>query len=456
MNLKLSMLIGGDFVLALLSLLAALVMRYGYPLPDQELYHVSYLQGGVYVLVLILSSYIFERYDLHRIRNRKELFVHTLFQVSCAFILLSIIYFIVPQVIIGRGVLAIALVLFTIFQVLWHILFIIGYDHPSLTERILVVGTGSLAQKIGDLICSSKSTFNYELAGYVTCDYDSEQSAVPDDTIVGNATSLMDLALDHKANKIVIALTEKRGIFPLRDTLRCKLNGLEIYDTPALFEQLTGKLMLEYITPSWLIFSAGFRRTALLSAAKRMCDIILALLGLLLSLPLFPIIALLVKLDSPGPIFFKQIRVGNWEKKFLLYKFRTMPQDAEKGGAIWAQADDPRVGRIGGFLRKYRLDEIPQLYNVLRGEMSFIGPRPERPEFVEKLKEIVPYYSKRHFVKPGLTGWAQIRYPYGASVEDALEKLRYDLFYIKNMSLRLESIIILETVKVVLFGRGGR
>lgn len=456
MNFKLSMLIGGDLLLALLSLIAALVMRYGYPLPEPEMYRVSYLQGSVYVLVLLFSSYIFERYDLQRIRNRKELFLHTLCQVCGAFILLSIIYFILPETLIGRGVLAIALILFTFFQVAWHIIFILGYDHPSMTERILVVGTGSLAQKIGDLIGSSKSVFNYELAGYVTCDYDSEQASVPCETIVGNATCLMDLALDHKANKIVIALTEKRGIFPLRDTLRCKLNGLEIYDTPAFFEQLTGKLMLECITPSWLIFSAGFKRTALLSVAKRMADITLASIGLLLALPLFPVIALLVKLDSPGPIFFKQIRVGNWEKKFLLYKFRTMPQDAEKGGAVWAQRDDPRVGRIGGFLRKYRLDEIPQLYNVLRGEMSFIGPRPERPEFVEKLKEIVPYYSKRHFVKPGVTGWAQIRYPYGASVEDALEKLRYDLFYIKNMSLRLESLIILETVKVVLFGRGGR
>lgn len=456
MNFKLSMLIGGDLLLAILSLLAGLVLRYGYPLQDPGMYRVSYLQGGVYVVVLLLSSYIFERYDLQRIRNRKELFLHTLFQVCGAFILLSIVYFIIPESLIGRGVLALALVLFVIFQILWHILFILGHDHPSLTERILVVGTGTLAKKIGELICSSKVTFNYELAGYVTCDYDSEQSTVPDETIVGNATRLMDLALDHKVNKIVIALTEKRGIFPLRDALRCKLNGLEIYDTPAFFEQLTGKLMLEYITPSWLIFSSGFKRTILLSAAKRMGDIALASVGLIFAIPLFPVIALLVKLDSPGPIFFKQVRVGNWEKKFLLYKFRTMPQDAEKGGAVWAQRDDPRVRRIGGFLRKYRLDEIPQLYNVLLGEMSFIGPRPERPEFVEKLKEIVPYYSKRHFVKPGVTGWAQIRYPYGSSVEDALEKLRYDLFYIKNMSLRLESLIILETVKVVLFGRGGR
>jgi sugar transferase (PEP-CTERM system associated) len=235
------------------------------------------------------------------------------------------------------------------------------------------------------------------------------------------------------------------------------LNGIQIMDAPSFFEIAQGKLMLESITPSWFIFSDGFNRTTIFSIYKRAVDIILSCIGLLITLPFFPLIALLIKLDSPGPVFFSQERVGNREKRFALYKFRTMGQDAEKGsGAVWAEKHDPRVTKLGRFFRGSRIDEIPQLINVLKGDMSFIGPRPERPEFVEKLKLVIPYYSKRHFIKPGLTGWAQVRYPYGSSVEDAFEKLRYDLFYIKNIGPFLDTLRFFETIKVVLFGLGGR
>jgi sugar transferase (PEP-CTERM system associated) len=228
-------------------------------------------------------------------------------------------------------------------------------------------------------------------------------------------------------------------------------------DAPSFYEKMTGKLLLENITPSWFIFSDGFRITAHVRLVKRVSDVLFSLAGLILVLPFIPIIALAIRLDSPGPVFFRQIRVGEREKNFLLYKFRTMRQDAEKGsGAVWAQERDPRITRLGNFLRKSRIDEIPQLFNVLMGDMSLVGPRPERPEFIEKLKEVIPYYSERHFVKPGVTGWAQVRYPYGASIEDALEKLRYDLYYIKNLTISFDLMIILETVKVVLFRRGGR
>jgi sugar transferase (PEP-CTERM system associated) len=235
------------------------------------------------------------------------------------------------------------------------------------------------------------------------------------------------------------------------------MNGIEVIDAPTFYEQLTGKLLIENITPSWFIFSEGFRITPLLIVSKRVCDILFSVMGLFLTLPLIPVIMLIIKADSPGPVFLRQVRVGEKEKKFVLYKFRTMCHDAEtKTGAVWAQKDDPRVTRVGMFLRVSRLDEIPQLYNVLRGDMGFIGPRPERPEFVEKLKDIIPFYSNRHFVKPGITGWAQVKYPYGASVEDSIEKLRYDLYYIKNLSIILDMVIVLETIKVVLFRRGGR
>jgi sugar transferase (PEP-CTERM system associated) len=268
---------------------------------------------------------------------------------------------------------------------------------------------------------------------------------------------LLATARREKADIIVVALSERRGVLPLQDMMQCKLNGIEVLDAPTFYEIVQGKLVLEQMTPSWIIFSAGFRRTALVNVYKRCIDILLSIVGLLLSAPLFPFIALAIKLETPGPIFFTQIRVGSGEKPFLLYKFRSMGRDAEqKSGAVWAAKNDARVTRVGRFLRNSRIDEIPQLYNVLKGEMSFIGPRPERPEFVEMLKKDIYYYSKRHTIKPGLTGWAQVRYPYGATAEDAVEKLRYDLYYIKNLSMLLDSQIIFETVKVVLFGRGGR
>jgi exopolysaccharide biosynthesis polyprenyl glycosylphosphotransferase len=220
---------------------------------------------------------------------------------------------------------------------------------------------------------------------------------------------------------------------------------------------MTGKLLLEHINPSWLIFSHGFRITSLSRLAKRVMDFCIALSGLVLSLPLMIIIAVLIKLDSPGPVLFRQKRVGEADTIFTLLKFRTMRTDAENAtGAVWAQKNDPRVTRIGKFLRKSRMDEIPQLLNVLKGDMSLVGPRPERPEFTIELKGIIPYYSERHYVKPGVTGWAQVRYPYGASVADALEKLRYDMYYIKNWSLVFDLVIVFETVKVVLLGRGSR
>jgi exopolysaccharide biosynthesis polyprenyl glycosylphosphotransferase len=220
---------------------------------------------------------------------------------------------------------------------------------------------------------------------------------------------------------------------------------------------MTGKLLLEHINPSWLIFSHGFRITNVSRLTKRVMDFSIALAGLFLALPILALVSLLIKLDSPGPVLFRQKRVGESDRIFTLLKFRTMRQDAENStGAVWAQKNDPRVTRIGGFLRKSRIDEIPQLFNVLKGDMSLLGPRPERPEFMTELKGIIPYYSERHYVKPGVTGWAQVRYPYGASVADALEKLRYDMYYIKNWSLVFDLVIVFETIKVVLLGRGSR
>jgi sugar transferase (PEP-CTERM system associated) len=453
-----------DAVLAALSLFAAAAMRFGYTDVTQKLFELSTIYTiSVFVVLVLFSSHLMEVYEFARNTKKREILINILFGAVTSFSLLSVVYYLYPEVILGRGVLAISLLIFSLSQFCWHALYLVGSNHPRFLQRVLVLGTGGVAAQVGEMISSGRSSFT--LVGYTTCDNNGSDGsraqnnivAVPHDLIIGDCSDLLTTAQRVRADMIVVALSERRGLFPLRDVLRCKLNSIQIVDAPNLYEQIQGKLMLESITPSWFIFSQGFRRTSLFSFCKRTIDILLSTSGLLMTLPFFPIIALAIKLDSKGPVLFSQLRVGNKEKQFLLYKFRSMRQDAEQGsGAVWAEKNDPRVTSLGKFLRNSRVDEIPQLINVLKGDMSFVGPRPERPEFVEKLKQVIPYYSKRHFIQPGLTGWAQVRYPYGASVEDAVEKLRYDLYYIKNISPFLDTLIFFETIKVVLFGRGVR
>ncbi len=457
-------LIAIDAVLGAASLFTAAVIRLGYSATNDMLFEISTIYTTfVFVVVLLFSSHLMEVYELTRNTRKREVFVNILFGAAASFSLLSVVYYMYPDIVLGRGVLAISLLIFILLQFCWHAIYLIGKNYPRFLQRVLVLGTGELAAQIGEMISSSRSSFL--LLGYASCGKrepldesgTSPSEYVPTNSIVGECDELLSIAMKYRADLIVVALSERRGMFPLRDVLRCKLNSIQIVDAPSIYEKILGKLMLESITPGWFIFSHGFRRTVLFNFCKRSVDVLLSLCGLFLMLPFFPILAIAIKLDSNGPVFFRQMRVGNKEKQFILYKFRSMRQDAEQvTGAVWAEKNDQRVTRLGKFLRNSRIDEIPQLINVLKNDMSFVGPRPERPEFVEDLKQIIPYYSKRHFMKPGLTGWAQVRYPYGASVEDAIEKLRYDLYYIKNISPFLDTLIFLETIKVVLFGRGVR
>jgi sugar transferase (PEP-CTERM system associated) len=458
MKLKAFVLVGGDICAALLAMYTGVVVRFGFAGSRAELGEKFYSRFGIFALTLLFTSYLFEIYSLDRVRGRKEILTSIIIAVAVSFGILSIIFFLDPKLVIGRGLLAISLAAFVIYQYSWHVLFHRIFGFSFLTDRIIVLGSGSLAAQMGELVQKSVHRFNHVLAGYVTGGSESQEVAVPQEMILGKVDDLQDIAMRQKAAKIIVALPERGGVFSVRNVLlNCKLHGVEIVDTPSFYEKVTDKLMLENMNISWLIYSAGFRRTALIRALKRTVDVVLSLVGIILVLPFLPFIALLVKLDSPGPVLYRQVRVGFLEKPFVLFKFRSMGQDAEReNGAIWARPDDPRVGPIGRFLRKSRLDEIPQLYNVLRGDMSFIGPRPERPEFVEQLDKLIPFYAKRHFIKPGITGWAQVKYHYGSSVDDAYEKLRYDLYYFKNMSPILDTLIVMETFKVVIFQRGGR
>ncbi len=457
-----TLIIAIDAVLAVVSLhvAAALWAEYagmGFGLHDGD----TVLKFLVFVVIVIFSSHLMDIYDFEKNVKKREILINIMFGAVTSFSFFALLYYLRPDIMLGRGVLFISLAFFVLLQFCCHA--IITRSQSRFSKNVLVLGTGTLASQIGEMADSNKR--NFSLAGYASCVNGSiavnggvnDGCVVSQDQIVGVSDDLLAAARKVNAALIVVALSERRGHFPLRDVLTCKLNGIDIMDAPSFYEIVQGKLMLESITPSWIIFSSGFRRTTLFSFSKRTIDIVLATIGLIVSLPLYPLIALAIKLDSPGPVFFRQERVGYNEKLFVLYKFRTMRQDAEaETGAKWAEKNDPRITRFGRFLRGSRIDELPQLINVMKGEMSLVGPRPERPEFVEKLKQIIPYYSKRHFISPGLTGWAQVRYPYGSTVEDAVEKLRYDLYYTKNVCPFLDTLIFFETIKVVLFGRGGR
>jgi len=274
--------------------------------------------------------------------------------------------------------------------------------------------------------------------------------------VLGTVADLPRIIATHDVNRVVVSLADRRGAFPSRDLLQAKLSGVRVEDAATIYERITGKILTEGLKPSWLIFSDGFCTSRVTRAIKRAVDIVLAGVGLVLAAPLIVVTAFLVKIGSPGPVLYRQERVGENGRIFELYKFRSMRADAEDGTPIWAKENDDRVTGVGRFIRLTRLDEMPQLWNVLRGDMSFVGPRPERPYFVDQLAAVIPFYMERHTVKPGVTGWAQVKYRYGASIEDAMEKLRYDLYYVKHLSIVFDLTIVIDTVKVILSGKGAQ
>ncbi len=446
-------LVSGDILSAALLHFLGLQFYYGMSLAGQGGISIVLLRIGLFVFVIVLITYLVELYDSRRSSNKEFVPVRIIISLGMSFCVLSAIYSFVPHLELNRSVMIVVLVMFGCLQGLLHIYYPLLLKVFGVTQRVLILGVGPMASKIQESMAGTEH--RYVLAGYVQPD--DELATVPLMQILAPLDGLLETAKRENVKKIVISVSERRGVLPLKELLQARFSGIEIVDAASFHEEITGTLLVRNINPGWFIYSGGFCLNAFKRSMKRLSDIVLSLLGILLTLPLLPLIALAIKLDSPGRAIFFQVRLGEDEREFWLYKFRTMRQDAEElTGAVWSQNNDPRITRLGKFLRKSRLDEIPQLYNVLWGDMALVGPRPERPEFVEKLKEEIPYYSKRHTLKPGVTGWAQVKYPYGASIEDSHEKLKYDLYYIKHYSLLLDFIIVLETIKVVLFGRGGR
>ena len=321
-------------------------------------------------------------------------------------------------------------------------------------KRVLVLGAGSRAAKIEEMVASGEAQ-GLNIVGYLPLG--AIHSYVSHDRILEEEGSIFEIASRRNVEEIVVAVRERRGGgLPMAELLECKLRGLHILDLPAFFERQTGILPLEAINASWMIFSEGFTTGSGRDLVKRLFDLMVSGGFLLLFMPLMLLTALLIRLESRGPVFYTQERVGQFGKSFTIYKFRSMRTDAEKNGAVWARKNDDRTTRVGRFIRRTRIDELPQIVNVFLGHMSFVGPRPERPMFVNELAAQIPYYHARHSVKPGITGWAQVKFPYGASVEDAMNKLQYDLYYVKNHSLFLDLMILLQTTQVVVLGKGVR
>jgi len=374
-----------------------------------------------------------------------------------ALLVMSIINYLVPYFFLGRGVLAVAFAIAFILDLLIRLIFIRTIDQDTLKKRVLVVGAGEQALQISQQLRRRTDQRGFVIVGYVHVR--GEHDIVDEEKIIRPDVPLLTLTQQLQIDEIVIAVGDRRRkSFPVQELLDCKLSGVDVIDLLGFFEREVGKIKLDILNPSWMIFSDGFNQSEFMNIEKRSFDIFMSLLLLVIIWPAMLLVAIAIKLEDGlrAPVIYRQVRVGQHWKLFNVYKFRSMRIDAEKDGAQWAQKNDSRITRVGEFIRKVRLDELPQIFNVLKGDMSFVGPRPERPEFVTKLAEQIPYFSERHRVKPGITGWAQVCYPYGASEKDSLEKLQFDLYYIKNRTLLLDFVVILQTAHEVLFGKGGR
>lgn len=405
--------------------------------------------------ICLLIMYFYDLYDYVVMTNRRELLLRLVQALGIGWAMLAVLFYFAPQLLIGRGVSVISVPLVLVLLLGWRIFIHWLTGHPEIGEKILVVGTGQTALDTAEAVWERRDA-GYRIAGFI-----SENGAKPQDklgksVILGKAPDLESVIINEKIDRVVIAVRERRGAFPTEALLKMSLAGeVSIEECTSFFERITGKVHVDMLRPSWLIFAGRRRDSPIKTVFREFAHRFLAFAGLVISLPIAIAAAIFIKLDSRGPVFYKQQRVGKGGKIFNVIKFRSMKTDAEADGKpIWAVSNDERVTRVGKVIRKLRIDEIPQFWNILKGEMNFVGPRPERPHFVKQLAAEIPYFEHRHLVAPGLTGWAQIKYPYGASVADAIQKLQYDLYYIKNQSLTLDMVIVIETIKTVLFGKG--
>ncbi len=446
----------GLFDIALLILAAELgwTIRAGQVGMLVEPFHTRLPQLLSYALALEIAMVAVGVYSAESLQSIRYAAVRLTVATAIGVLALSAIFFLVPALSLWRSNLFYAMGITIVALIFLRILLGKTLGSQAFKRRIVVLGAGPRAERLKQL--ARRSGAGFAVVGYVSM---SETNRVIPEAISRDAIyNLADHVVLLNASEVVLALEERRNALPLKDLLRIKTTGVHVNDTSTFLERETGRVDLDSVNPSWLIFSDGFSSGRMLSGVfKRLFDIIASLALLVLALPLIALTAIAVRLESKGPAFYRQQRVGLYGVHFDCLKIRSMRTDAEVAGtAVWAEKNDPRITRVGNIIRKLRIDELPQCWSVLKGEMSFVGPRPERPQFVEDLETKLPYYAERHMVKPGITGWAQINYPYGASIEDSRQKLEYDLYYAKNYSPFLDLLILLQTLRVVLWPDGAR
>jgi len=437
-----ALLAGGSFLLAAAYLFG----------PDtyiELIYEDGLLKIVGITLLTILLSYYFDLYEPQRISKGWEAYFRLLLVLSTLCFILAGLVYVFPDLYLGHNVLTLGVSILTIFLIVWRWIYEWIGGLAIFRDRVYVLGNGARARLLVETLRSRRDA-GMEVVGW----REDGQSSGQRDRYAAELRAFMNS--ESSLDRVIIAMEERRGVLPIRELLDLRLRGIAIEDAGAVLERLMGKIPLDGLYPSDLIFTPGFRVKASQQIVRRMVSFTVALIGLLICLPFIPFIILAVRLSSPGPVFFNQTRVGHRGRLFTAHKFRTMRQDAEAAGAVWATKDDPRITPLGGFMRKTRLDEIPQLWNVLRGDMGFVGPRPERPEFVQWLSNEIPYYDLRHMIRPDITGWAQVRYRYGATLEETKRKLEYDLYYLKHLSLGLDLLIMFETVKTIVLRRGAQ
>jgi sugar transferase (PEP-CTERM system associated) len=451
------LLVATDCVVIVAALLLATIARFS----GEHGAIVSYVAAWqtlfrflVVIAVCEISLYFNDLYNFRLIAARSELLVALLRAFGIACLALAVCYYLAPDLGFGRGIAVLAAPLILVLTLGWRVL-LRDKQRVGSAERLLIMGTGPTGISLVRNVIH-RPELQLKVVGFLDEKGENIGKSLVNPGIIGAAADLEAIVRDQSIDHVVVSMMERRGRMPIRQLLHLKFAGVTVEDAHSVFERLTGQISLEHLNPSWLIFSDGFRKPVMLMWAKRACDVLVSLIASVLLLPVFVLIAAAIRIESGSPVLYRQRRVGFKDRSFLMLKFRSMNNNAEADGPCWAAKDDNRITRVGKWIRRLRLDELPQLINVLRGEMSLVGPRPERPEFVSFLEEQIPYYGLRHSVRPGITGWAQIKYQYGASVEETKSKLEFDLFYIKHLSVMLDLAILFETAKVMVTGRGAK
>ena len=441
-------------VLLVCCILDAGQIRLGAAFAASKQYPTFVAKAFFIALIFQLSLHFRDVYDFRKTSSFPHFLSHLAQALLMASAAVALLFYFFPDLVVGRGVFVISIVLVSVFLTVWHTLLRLYFGVRAPRSRILILGTGRLAHELVTEVLR-RPEMGIGIAGFVDDNPSLVGLSIVNPKVLGLTRDLEQVVAENNVDRIVVELQDRRGRLPIQTLLHLKTRGIAIEDATSLYERVSGKIALENLKPSWMIFNPGFEVSKGKLIQKRVFSLVISAALLILSAPIMLLLMAIIKLDSRGPIFFGQGRVGQDGRVFKLWKFRSMKDDAEKDtGPVWAAPDDPRTTRIGRLMRPTRLDELPQLFNVLAGDMSLVGPRPERLHFVSELAAKIPFYHLRHAVKPGVTGWAQIRYHYGNSVADAIEKLQYDLFYVKNFSWLLDTLIVFQTIKIVLLNRG--